>query len=76
MTAGVVVFELICEVYDEAVAAIDRHRQQPQRNRPRRKLRSARFDDIDFEAAMATLDTIRLSLGPAQKKTILHWVIF
>lgn len=66
------VFELLCTVYDKAVAAIPRHPAQ----RPDKTSILAKAEDIDFDACMAELDEIEPGLAASEKGWILNWCIF
>ncbi len=67
-----VVLDLLCQVYDRAVEAIQIHRVE----RPEKTSRYAQIEDIDHNACMAELETIEPGVATMPKWHILNWVIF
>ncbi len=66
------VLDLFCRVYDRAVDAIRRHRA----GLPGEGNCLAAYEDIDFDACLAELETIGPGVATEQKASILNWVIF
>jgi hypothetical protein len=64
-------FDILCRVYDVAVAAISRHRRVTQKKRGE----YADAADIDSEACMKEMDAIAPGYAMTAKSNILAWVI-
>jgi uncharacterized protein (TIGR02996 family) len=64
-------FDILCRVYDVAVAAISRHRLVTRKKRGE----YAEAADIDSEACMKEMDAIAPGYAMAAKSNILAWVI-
>jgi hypothetical protein len=66
------VFDVLCRVYDRAVAAIPRHPA----HRAGKTTRLAEFEDIDYAACLEELDELEPGLAGREKRWILNWCIF
>jgi hypothetical protein len=65
-------FDMLSQVYDRAVDAIQRHPA----HRPEKTSRFAELEDIDCDACMRELETIEPGVAVGEKWQILNWVIF
>jgi hypothetical protein len=66
------VFDMMSQVYDRAVDAIERHRV----DRPEKTSPFSEYEDIDNAACMKELETIEPGVATREKWQILNWVIF